>query len=799
MIGEIISHYQILERLGEGGMGVVYKAFDTKLKRTVALKFLAPHLLADEQQRKRFIHEAQAAAGLTHPHICTIYEVHEADGHTFMVMEYIEGESLKQRIESGPMEIAEALEIAIQVGSGLWKAHGQGIVHRDVKPGNVLLTGEGDAKIVDFGLAKVAAQTRLTKTGATVGTAMYMSPEQATGDEVDQRTDIWSLGVMLYEMLTGKVPFKGDVELALVYSIVNQDPDPVTSSRKDVPVALEEIVEKALQKKPESRFQSTAEMVSALETVREEAQLGVARRRYAAFKRFKRRRNLVAGALAAIALAAAVMVVTFYQSPRVIDSIAVLPFENLSSDKSQEYFAEGITGELITNLTRIRGLEKVSPRSAVMRYRITDKSPREIANELAVKALVGGTVQREGDHVQITAELTYAPTEELLWSKSFHGELKNILALQGEIAREVVREIHVSLAPDEETRLRETAEVDPRAYDDFLRGQKIVSEAKAARRFDVAVERYQDAIEKAPGFARAYAALADAYAWLGAWRGPEDYRDIARASALKALQHDSTLAEAYQALGHIEWQLNLDWKAAEQAYAKAAELSPRGHGVDGQYLILAGRFDDGIAFYERRMELDPLDPEGPGDLGWAYICSRRFDDAIASYQKSLKLFPGFNESDIDFALVQCFGFKGLFDRAFALIEKRKPKTGTGPAPDDGVGDSEGDWRVGQYRYLLAHTYACAGNRNEVQKYIDEVGDDPSELLSIAEMCAAVGENDEALEKLQQAWEKSPEHIMWLNTAALLDPLNADPRYADFRRRIGVPAIHWSTARAWSPR
>ncbi len=798
MIGKTVSHYRILEKLGEGGMGVVYRAEDTRLDRDVAIKFLPSQLASDESAKRRFLSEAKAASALEHPNICHIHEIGELpDGQLFMVMPCYEGETLRGRLERGPLGIDEALQTAIQMGSALSRAHEKGIIHRDIKPGNVMLTDGGtQAKLLDFGLAKKLDATQLTKTGVTVGTVAYMSPEQARGEETDHRTDIWSLGVVLYEMLTVRKPFRGDVEPAVVYSILNQEPEPLGAVRPEVPVGLEDIVERALAKSPDKRFESMAEMLSALDTVREEAQLGVRRRKYRALRRLKRRKTVLAGALAAAVVVAAVVLTSIFSSRSpAIDSLAVLPLLDLSAEEGQGYFADGVTGELITNLTKIKGLERVSPRSAVMRYRETNKTLREIAKELGVRALVAGTIQREGDRVRITAELTDAMKGKLIWSNTFDGKMENILALQSEVARMIVREIRVSLTPEERAHLSQIRDVDPEAYDAYLKGQSIMTEF-LTERFDEAVQYYREAIERDPEFARAYAALADVYVWLGMSRGPDDYRESARAAALKALELDEKLPEAHVALGRVRLHLDFDWKGAEEAHRRAAELPPHGL-MDGQYLILSGRFDEGIAYFQRRIELDPLDPTGPSELAWAYICSRRFEDAIASYQKSLRLFPGFSQYNIDFSLAQCYGFEGMIEEALATVERLKPA----PEASEAAGRADTDYRMrlGTYKYLLAHTYACSGNREEVQKFIDEFKDDPAKTADIAEMYAALGDKEKAMDMLERAWEIEPEDVMWLNGGALFDPLNDYPRYIEFRKRIGIPEIQWSSAPPWSPK
>jgi TolB-like protein/Tfp pilus assembly protein PilF len=608
-----------------------------------------------------------------------------------------------------------------------------------------------------------------------------MSPEQAAGEEVDARADVWSLGAMLYEMLTGAVPFQGDADQAVIYSILHKDPEPITRLRRETPVALEDVVDRALAKNKAKRFRTAAEMLAALEKVKEESELGIKRRRHAAVKRLKRRKRLLAGSLTAMVVAAtAFLIVTFHESGQAIDSLAVLPLRDLSSEEGQDYFAEGITGELITKLMDIKDLEKVSPQSAVMRYREADKTLRDIADELGVKGLVAGTIRREGEQVHITAELTYAPTEKLIWSNTFEGNVEGILALQGEVARAISREVRISLSAAEEEALTETRQVNPEAYEVFLKGEKILRDFLIAE-FHEAVRYFRQAIDLDPGFARAYAELAEVYVMLGNMEGPDLYREPARAAALKALELDPELPEAYQALGHISYQLEFNWAAAEQAYARAAKLRPHAP-ANGEYLMQAGRFDEGIAAFERQVELDPLDPEALFRRSWAYLSARRYDDALASYDLHQRLFPGFNDPLLHLHVYMCYLHKGMLEEAFAFFEEKLESEVTGET----------------YEYMLTTGDAFAGRQAKVQEYIDERIDAAAAASNIAEMYAILGDKDQALHWLERMWEVEPEDVIWLNVCIMFDILNDDPRYIAFRNRIGIPDIQWSTGVPWAP-
>jgi len=412
MIGETVSHYRIESKIGAGGMGVVYKARDLTLDRDVALKFLPPDLVRDDEAKARFIHEAKAAAALDHPNICTVHEIHDADGHTFIAMPLVDGESLRERIARGPMTVAEALDVTMQVSRGLAKAHAAGIVHRDIKPGNILLTEDGIARIVDFGLAKLGGQTRLTRTGTAMGTVAYMSPEQARGHDVDSRSDVWSVGAVLYEMLTGSPPFSGQADQAVMYSVLNEDPQMISEIRRDVPAAVEDLVERVLAKDPAKRPQSAEELSTALQSQSQLLAVAPAPRRFVRWRKFRRNRRAFYGSMAAVVVAAAaIMAVILARPSEAIDSLAVLPLLNQSADPEQDYYVDGITEELISQLGKVKSLSVTSGQSS-MRYKGTNKPLAEIGRELGVDAVVEGSVRRHGDGIRISVRLVDARKDD---------------------------------------------------------------------------------------------------------------------------------------------------------------------------------------------------------------------------------------------------------------------------------------------------------------------------------------------------------------------------------------------------
>ncbi len=506
MVGKTISHYKILSKLGEGGMGVVYKAEDTKLDRFVALKFLPAHMSQDAENKKRFIHEAKAASALDHANICTIYEIDETeDGQMFIAMACYEGESLKDRIESGPLPIDEALEIAIHTARGLAKAHSKEIVHRDIKPANILLTEDGVVKIVDFGLAKLAGRTQLTKEGTSMGTVAYMSPEQTQGIAVDHRTDIWALGALIYEMVSGRQPFEGDYEQAVMYSIMNEAPEPITGLRTGVPMELERIINKALAKDPKERYQYIDEKLVDLQSLQKQNESGGGKTKVqpAGMKSGPKKRLYLYSAVFLVSILAIFAGLRFLQTDNAaIDSIMVLPLQNYSGEPEQEYFVDGMTEALITELSKISGLRVIS-RTSSMRYKNTDKTPPEIAGEINVGALVEGSVLRDGGRVRITAQLIDARADKHLWAENYDRDLENILQLHTEVARAIAKQVQIKLTPRDEARLARAETVDPEVYQLYLRGRYFWSQFTEESLIK-SIEYFEQAIARAPNYALAY-------------------------------------------------------------------------------------------------------------------------------------------------------------------------------------------------------------------------------------------------------------------------------------------------------
>ncbi|HXF49758.1 MAG TPA: protein kinase [Verrucomicrobiae bacterium] len=737
MIGQTVSHYKILEKLGEGGMGVVYKAQDLRLDRIVALKFLPPHLGAEEDQKKRFFQEAKAASALDHPNICTIHEIDQTErGQIFICMAYYEGEPLNKKIEKGPLKTEETISISLQIAQGLAKAHRQGIVHRDIKSGNVVITADGIAKIVDFGLAKLLGNSTSAKS-KTVGTPNYIAPELLRGEAADHRADLWSLGVVLYEMLTGQKPFTGEYEQAVMYAILNEIPAPLSSMRKEVPFQLENVVAKCLQKDPAGRYQKAEELIADL-------------------------KQAEAACCAAVPAAS------------VLKSIAVLPFDNISPDPENEYFSDGLTEEVITHLSKIRTLKVISRTSAV-RYKGVKKPLRQIAGELGVEFILEGSVRRQGNDLRITAQLIDAVQDSHLWAEKYRGTMEDVFDIQEKVAGEITGALRLTLSPNEEKDLKQRPTQDPEAFQSYLKGRYWWNK-RTEESIWKGIRFFEQAIQKDPLYALAYAGLADSYNMLGFYSmlPPKEAFPKARAAALKSLEIDENLAEAYPALAYARHYHDWNWSGAEKDYQRALQLNPNYASANqfyGTFLLSMGRTEEGFARMRKALELDPLSLIINAALGWLHYYARQYDLAIEQFKKVLEMDPNF------FLAHLWMGFayqeKAMYGKALEEYEKAKAISSGSPITIASLG----------------HTYATSGEREKALAMVEELLElQKKRYVSayyFASIYAGLGDKDTAFDWFEKAFEERSQALVFLKVDPHVDPLRDDLRFTALLRKVGL--------------
>jgi len=766
--GQTISHYRILEKLGEGGMGVVYKAEDTKLTRTVALKFLPQHASEDEEHRTRFLREAQAAASLNHPNICTIYEIDQE--HGFLAMEYVDGPTVAEKIKARPLPLEEALDIATQAAQGLGAAHESNITHRDIKPSNLMLTSKGQVKVMDFGLAQLSGRSRITQPEAVIGTPAYMSPEQARGQPADRRTDIWSLAVVLYEMLAGRTPFTGESAAAVTYRLVHEPPEPLTTLRSGLPIDLDRILGKALAKDAGFRYQHIDELAVEFRALRAAAPVPTPRRRI-----LTARRAMLAAVLLPLAVGAFLWRSGWLGSPPPRESsIAVLPLVNLSGDSEQDYFSDGMTDILINNLGGIRALRVVS-RTSVMRYKKSPKQLPEIARELNVSYILEGSVLRSGNRARITARLIDASADRQIWSRSFEPGLKDLLTAQSEVALQIAREVQVKLTPAEEKQLTSRRPVNPAAYEAYLKGRMHWNK-RSAEGLRKAIEYADQAVAIDPNYASAYALLADSYPLLQTYAGasPTDVFPKAKAAAARALELDPALSEAHASLGFIKRVYDWDWTGSEFHLNRAMELNPNYSTAWHRYanfLFTVGRFEEALAAIRHAERLDPLSVPIKGIVAYVLLCMGRLDEAILTGRQALDIDP--DSAATHHTIGEGYSLQGKHDAALKELQ-------------NALRLSRNNISI---HAQLGVAYARAGRKADAEKVLilllNERRSGYASAFRIAEIYLILGQAGKGYEWLNKAVDERDGDLRLILAEPQLGPFRSDPRFIAVVKRMGL--------------
>jgi serine/threonine protein kinase len=766
MLGQTISHYKILEKLGEGGMGVVYKAQDLKLDRAVALKFLPHHLSASSEAVARFLQEAKAASALNHPNICTIHSIEEDGNQQFIVMEFVNGVTMRQKIRTELPALNSAIGYAIQIADGLSKAHDKGIVHRDIKSDNVMVTRDGIVKVMDFGLAKLRGVSSLTKSGSTVGTLSYMSPEQLHGLDSDQRTDIYAFGVLLFEMITGRLPFQGAHEAALMYEIANAAPPSPSTLRSDVDSRLEHVVLTCMEKESEHRYQSIQQVAAELREIRGSASVRLdtpSPSSKNAPQRWTKRKMMLGVVAVLILVGTVVAAILLTRAEEPIDSIAVLPFTNQSHDPDAEYLSDGITEQIMNKLSQIPTI-RVIPRSTVFTYKGKENQAQKVGEELKVKAVLVGRVLQRGDNLTVQTELIDVRKQAQLWGEQYNRKMTDILELQEDIAKQISSNLRLRLTGEEKRKLAKRYTENTEAYQLYLKGNFLIQKA-TPEGLAKGLELMNQALKLDPNFALPY--IGRAYYFLVAtdfYLSPSEAMPEIKKDVTRALELDEENSEAHTLLaGYYMWYA-WDWSASEKEYQRALELNPNSYMAHEFYSwvqIAHQRTDEAIQQARKSVELEPLLPEPQAFYSLILFLARRYEESLIQLQKASELDPNYPFTSMVFGF--CYAQQGKSAEAIRALQKSHELFA---AP----------WSHAR----VAYGYAKAGRKAEARAILDTLKNEQGKVYVsqdiVASVYVALGDKEKSFECLEKGYQERAGWMIWLKVDPIWDPIRSDPRF-----------------------